>query len=149
MTDSNDYRKYLDKCFDNVDDSLTEIKNSLHTINNHLEKLNSKVAEHEGYKIYSEGIIKARGEQTKEIIKRVDKLEDDLLEVNFFRKYPKTIVIILAFVLCSFVGAGYVGFRKIIELNKEIKTETRVTNDVLIPPASRGHYYKTDTTKVR
>lgn len=113
MTDSQDYRKYLESKFDDIDTYFGDIKSTLRDINSHLAKLNSKVAEHEKYIVYANGVIDKRKQESDDLKERIGKIENcieqtnnDMLEYRFFKKYPKVaigvLVACIAVVLLTF-----------------------------------------------
>jgi len=110
MTDSQDYRKYLESKFGDIDDHFGDLKEALKGINDHLAKLNSKVAEHEKYIVYANGVIETRKKETEVIVERLDKIDncmehnnDDMMEYRFFKKYPKIAIGVLLIAIVGMV----------------------------------------------
>jgi hypothetical protein len=95
MTDSSDYRLYLEENFREIKDDLKEIKMQV-------TKTNGTVQEHEKYIVYADNVIKIRGEQSKDFESQLSELHKDLEEYRIIKKYPKASVILL---VVAIIGA--------------------------------------------
>jgi len=111
MTGSPDYRKYLDESFKNIDNNFRDVKNSLQSINNHLEKLNGTVADHDKSIALAKAICEVQRKKSDNNEARINKIENDLEEYRFFKKYPKIffgiIVIILLGIVATFFNSTF------------------------------------------
>jgi hypothetical protein len=144
MTDSTDYRIALNEKFGRIDDhfkemkeSHVEIKESISSINEQFKKLNGSVRELKEYKIYADSVIEKRGEETDEIKTRLNQLDCDLLEVRFFKKYPKIGMGMIAVIVAMMLLSAYAAFRSTRNavLTKELKEEVDMINT---PVRTRG-----------
>lgn len=112
MSNNADYRLYLEECmkgiraeiragFDNVHIELSAIKEQT-------TKTNSRVTHLENQR---DEYVKTRvdTQMLGEVSKKVDKINSDLLEYRFFKKYPKILVgVIVVMVIGMLVGFGLI-----------------------------------------
>ena len=92
MTDSPDYRLYLNTQFDQINDKLDEIKKQVTQTNGRVTML----------EICQAG-------------RRLDKLEEELKDVGFFARHPKMFVALLVMlVILSLVGGVGAFIQKLI-----------------------------------
>jgi hypothetical protein len=144
MTTNKDYRLYITKCFETIETNVSDIKTSISSINDHLKEQNSKIAKHEEFKIKAEGIVREGKKDVENVAKKLYELEceqkiikDDLLEYNFFKKYPKLSILLVGVfagaMLFSFLGAikGFQGNK----IMKEVEKSVGITNQILAPEA--------------
>ena len=135
MTDSSDYRLYLDSRFEAMQPAQHAYFHEVH------DKLDNIEA------------------QTTKTNSRVTKIEEDLIEYRMIKKYPKIAILIIT---VTVLGTIY-GFMKII--NKQVSTAVEASTDTLrteirlmdgISKETRGGIVKyrdtmgfTDSVKVR
>lgn len=102
MTDSNDYRLYLEEKFDGLrtymDDHFELINGKLSNIEIQVTKTNGRVTDLEKYRDYAQGVIDKRPTECPNI-KRFEKLEaklevfeQKLEDVMFFIRHPKLFI---------------------------------------------------------
>jgi hypothetical protein len=130
MTDQTDYRKFLESEFKHIRTELLYIKEQT-------TKTNSRVS-HVEDEIVSLKLADANHVINCPISSRVDKIDDDLMEVRVAKKYPKlTILIVAIAIIVTLIGS--------IETIKSLKLlENRVdliNNEVLSSPSFRGNHY--------
>lgn len=126
MTDSTDYRLYLEEKFAGIhkDNHARDINihDKLDELILHVKKTNGNVTNLENQR---DEYLKTRVDinMLKEVDKKVEDIKDDLAEYRFFKKYPKlTILIIAIFVVSSILAAiGTVEtFKNNIMLKKQV-----------------------------
>jgi hypothetical protein len=131
MTDSNDYRLYLEKSFRVIDEKLDTIVTQTTRTNcrvNHLEeKSNERQVVIDDFRHL---------EKEFECVKqKVDKIDNDLLEVWFFKKYPRvfigilTVAIIVALILVR---------SKINTVNETVRILDQKVDLINVPMRTRG-----------
>lgn len=117
MTDSPDYRKYLEERFNGLNTSLNanfitvhdkfdDISKTLEKIEDHTAKTNGRVSNIENWRVHVDEVIKSRGEKSEEIVERIEavekkmeNLEEKLSDAFFFIRHPKLFVGILVVVV--------------------------------------------------
>jgi len=155
MTNQQDYRLYLETEFLNLHYKLDGMEAKI-------DKINEIVHEHEKYIVYANGVIDARKKQIEEIttelaqVKRdihdhpascpyislikecKDKLNvinDNLTEYNFFKKYPKVAVLIISVALFTSL-AGSIG--AFVTTSKHLKSLREEVDMINTPVRTRG-----------
>lgn len=119
MTNSNDYRMYLELSFKTVNEKLDRIEQ-------HVKETNGTVKEHE---------------------ERIDCLEernkiDDEIKKTFWRRYKRTIEIVG--VLVAFATLFYMNQSNKV-LIKDVKQDVETTNTYIAPTRSFSPYVRKDT----
>ena len=140
MTDSSDYRLFLKSEFKGIHDEMgiqfTSINGKLRDVNDHLATLNGKVARHE--KIINELCL---SEKLEEQINERQRIADELAATNRRdRRFVTFQIIALVLTLIGVSTGAYFGFRTNEEI-PEIKSEQKVTNDILYDSKTRGQHY--------
>jgi len=140
MTDSSDYRLFLKSEFKGIHDEMgiqfTSINGKLRDVNDHLSTLNGKVARHE--KIINELCL---SEKLEEQINERQRIADELAATNRRdRRFVTFQIIALVLTLIGVSTGAYFGFRTNEEI-PEIKSEQKVTNDILYDAKTRGKCY--------
>lgn len=105
MTDDPSYRLFILEKFKGVEESLERIEK-------HLEKQNSSVAKLQDESNKRQEVVDdfRHLEKDFECVKqKVDKLDKDLLEVWFFKKYPKVFIGLLTILVAIALGMSTVG----------------------------------------
>lgn len=98
MTDQSDYRLYLDRSFEGINDKLDAIKEQT-------TKTNGRVTDLEGaVDVLHDKILLHPSECSK--AKDIDALREDLIEYKFFKRYPKmTVIMVAVFAIGIFISA--------------------------------------------
>lgn len=146
MTDSPDYRLYLGKCIKDLEDTVSDIKKDRHTLNDKIDTLiqglsdqmvelklikgqttltNSRVNHLEeqrdqylSTRVSQEDVTSVET-KVDELGKKVETINENLLEVWFFKKYPKVFIGIIT--IAVFATLGMTLFTK--KDMKEIRTK--------------------------
>lgn len=123
MTDSNDYRLYLEKCFDAVNERFDAINKRLDDILEQTTKTNSRVN-------HAEDKINGRQKDVDDfrhlekefgsVRDKVDKIDRDLLEIWFFKKYPKVFFGILAVAVAAILGLSINNNQKVKDIKQKV-----------------------------
>jgi hypothetical protein len=131
MTDSNDYRLYLEKSFRVIDEKLDTIVTQTTRTNSRVNHLEEKSNERQV-------VIDDFRHLEKEfecVKQKVDKIDNDLLEVWFFKKYPRvfigilTVAIIVALILVR---------SKINTVNETVRILDQKVDLINVPMRTRG-----------
>lgn len=150
MSDSNDYRLYLEKCFSALHEKLDAIVEQTTKINGRVSKLEDIT-----FKRQTDVDDFRNLERDFGLVKKsVDDIKSDLEEYRLFKKHPALgIILILAFV----VGMGLSAFQTVRSVTGNIKNneimqkiediEYRLINTYGINPATRSIKALPDTTK--
>jgi hypothetical protein len=112
MTDSLDYRLYLESKFNSVHEKLDVIREQTLITNNRVNHLEEQKEEY----LKTRVSMKDLGN----INTRLDCIDGELLEYRFFKKYPKVIVILLTFLLFGLVASTYGSLRSFSNLKEEV-----------------------------
>lgn len=154
MTDSNDYRLYLEKCFSALHEKLDAIVEQT-------TKTNGRVSELEDITFKRQTDVDDFRNLERDfglVKKSVDDIKSDLEEYRLFKKHPALgIILILVFV----IGMGLSAFQtvrsitgnsknnEIIEMIETLKFQVGLLNGV--DPRTRGGYEGTpmDTTAIK
>lgn len=115
-------QKYLDKCFENVQSKFGSIEKTLGNIEKHLEKQNGSVArlqEESNKRLIIVEDFRHLEKDFESVKDKVDKIDKDLLEVWFFKKYPKVFIGILTAAVLATLGISFFNKKDM----KEIRTK--------------------------
>ena len=140
MTDSSDYRLYLETEFKGVHNEMathfTAVNGQLREVNKHLATLNGKVAKHE--KLISQICASKEWEENAEEKKRI---AAELAATT--KRDIRFVVFSVITSICALFGIFWMIYRSgDMQSNvKEIKSETKVTNDILYEEKLRGQQY--------
>ena len=140
MTDSADYRLYLTEKFKDLHDEMktqfTGVNGQLRDVNDHLAMLNHKVAKHE--KAIGEICSFKQWEQDADERKRI---AAELKATQ--RRDIRFVIFNVIALICTVFGVFWMLYKSNdMQTNvKEIKSETKVTNDILYDAKTRGKCY--------
>jgi hypothetical protein len=112
MTDSPDYRLYLESKFNSVHEKLDVIKEQTLITNNRVNHLEEQKEEYLRTRVSKEDL--------EVIDAKLECVDKELLEYRFFKKYPKVIIILLAFLLLGLVGSAYASLQSFSKLKTEV-----------------------------
>lgn len=129
MTQSEDYRLYLEEKFNGLDTHFNVINDKLTKIEMQTTKTNGRVTQHD------KDLESLKVQEITHIINcpnspRIKVLEDDLSEYRFFKKYPKILAGIVIFIVISFGIVSYETYKK-ISVNERLNNELITTVDSL------------------
>ena len=143
MTDSQDYRLYLTKCFQTIDEKLDTIVEQTTKTNNRVNHLDAKVLE------LDEGLLKHPINCS--LVHTVETLKDDLIEYRFIKKHPNWTIVIVAFFVITFIASVYGALATIVsrsEREEILKTVNSIELSEKIRNAeTRGGFAQPDTTE--
>jgi hypothetical protein len=131
MTDSTDYRKYLENEFGHIRSELAEIKIQV-------TQTNGTVREHT--KAISE--LKVRDELhivECPAMPKLNDIEKDLTEYHFFKQNPKLTITIIAVFTIGIIISAIVTVKTLSNniLMKQVRQQTETTNQILAPEAAK------------
>lgn len=131
MTDSNDYRLYLQKCFATIDEKLDTIVDQTTRTNSRVNHLEEKSNERQVV------IDDFRHLETefKCVKDKVDKIDKDLLEVWFFKKYPRVFV---GVIVVAIITALILVRTKVSTINETVRILDQKVDLINVPMRTRG-----------
>lgn len=128
MTDSPDYRQYIEKCFGTIDEKLDMVIDQMTKANHRVSKLEDKSNDRQI-------VIDDFRHLEKEfgcVKQKVEDIDKNLLEVWFFKKYPKVFFGIITIIVLTTLGLSFFNSRD----NRDIrKTVNDIEAFVKIPNA--------------
>ena len=141
MTDSPDYRQYIEKCFGTIDEKLDTIVEQMTKANHRVDKLEDKANERQCVIDDFRHLEKDYGCTKAEVVT----IKADLEEYRLLKKHPTFgIILIIVFV----VGIGLSAFQTVksfgwsnqdSEMNDRLKAiEYKLIEKLGINPATRG-----------
>ena len=112
MTDSKDYRQYLEFHFKTIHETLERIEEQTTKTNGRVNELEDKLVKHP-----------IECSKAKEI----SDMKDDLIEYKFFKRHPTWTVIIIAFFVVTLVISSYGTFSTMRDnfKNKELRSDVQ------------------------
>ena len=142
MTDSSDYRMYLESKFNALHEKLDTIVEQTVKTNNRVNHLEDQRDSYLKTRVDREMLTECHT-KIEEIDDKVTIIEKDLQEYRFFKKYPTISVIIIALFTVGIVISAYGTLKSMVNSNilEKIESETKTTNDLLIPSVIRGEQY--------
>jgi len=105
MTDSKDYRQYLELHFSTIQETLGRIEAQTKKTNGRVSELENEV------EILHEKLVLHPIECSK--AKEISDLKDDLIEYKFLKRHPTWTIIIIAFFVISLIISSYGTFSTI------------------------------------
>lgn len=115
MPGSEDYRKYVEKCFGTIDEKLDMVIDQMTKANHRVSKLEDKSNERQV-------VIDDFRHLEKDfncVKQKVEEIDKSLLEVWFFKKYPKVFIGIIAVAVLATFGISFFNKKDM----KEIRTK--------------------------
>ena len=115
MPDSPDYRLYLE-------DKFQTLEKSLNRIENHLQKQNGSIGDLQSESNKRLLVVEDFRHLEREfgcVKTKVEKIDQDLLEVWFFKKYPKIFIGLIAAAVLATLGISFFNTKDM----KEIRTK--------------------------
>jgi hypothetical protein len=115
MPGSEDYRKYVEKCFGTIDEKLDMVIDQMTKANHRVSKLEDKSNERQV-------VIDDFRHLEKDfncVKQKVEEIDKSLLEVWFFKKYPKVFIGIIAAAVLATFGMSFFNKKDM----KEIRTK--------------------------
>lgn len=115
MPGSEDYRKYVEKCFGTIDEKLDMVIDQMTKANHRVSKLEDKSNERQV-------VIDDFRHLEKDfncVKQKVEEIDKSLLEVWFFKKYPKVFIGIIAAAVLATFGISFFNKKDM----KEIRTK--------------------------
>jgi len=131
MPDNTDYRLYIERCFKTIDEKLN-------TIVGQTTKTNGKVQELEDESNKRQVVIDDFRHLEKEfkfVKEKVDKIDNDLLEVWFFKKYPRAFVGVL---VAAVISALILVRTKLGTVNDSVQTLQEQVDIISAPVPTRS-----------
>jgi len=105
MTDSKDYRQYLELHFSTIQETLGRIEAQTKKTNGRVSELENEV------EILHEKLVLHPIECSK--AKEISDMRDDLIEYKFFKRHPTWTIIIIAFFVITLIISSYGTFSTI------------------------------------
>ena len=130
MLESNDY-KYLEKCFESIDGKLDTVIYQVTATNNRVNKLEDKSNERQVV-INDFRHLESEFKVCKEKIEEIDK---NLLEVWFFKKYPKIFVGVIVVAIFTAIALVKVDVNKLKDMVHVTDQKVDLIN---VPMRTRG-----------
>jgi len=125
MTDSKDYRQYLELHFSTIQETLGRIEAQTKKTNGRVSELENEV------EILHEKLVLHPIECSK--AKEISDLKDDLIEYKFFKRHPTWTVIIIAFFVVTLVISSYGTFSTMRDnfKNKELRQDVQEIKETI------------------
>jgi hypothetical protein len=130
MLEPNDY-KYLEKCFESIDRKLDTVIGQVTTTNNRVNKLEDKSNERQVV-VDDFHHLEKEFKVCKEKIEEIDK---NLLEVWFFKKYPKIFIGVVAVAIFTALVLVKVDVNKLKDM---VHITDQKVNLINVPMRTRG-----------
>ncbi len=151
-------QKYLDKCFENVQNKFATLEKTLTNIEKHLEKQNGSIGELqkesnkrlvvvEDFRHLEKEFNDFVGKDFDSVKTKVDDIDKNLLEVRFFTKYPKVFFGIIIIIVSATLGVSYFNNRKNVDIEKKVNHIESYVKIPFAPTRSLNAY--PDTSKVK
>ena len=125
MTDSKDYRQYLELHFSTIQETLGRIEAQTKKTNGRVSELENEV------EILHEKLVLHPIECSK--AKEISDLKDDLIEYKFFKRHPTWTVIIIAFFVVTLIISSYGTFSTMRDnfKNKEMRQDVQEIKETI------------------
>ena len=125
MTDSKDYRQYLELHFSTIQETLGRIEAQTKKTNGRVSELENEV------EILHEKLVLHPIECSK--AKEISDMRDDLIEYKFFKRHPTWTVIIIAFFVVTLIISSYGTFSTMRDnfKNKEMRQDVQEIKETI------------------
>ena len=131
MLESNDYRLYIEKCFGIIDEKLDTVIDQMTIANHRVEKLEDKSNERQT-------VINDFRHLEKEFgvcKQKIEEIDRNLLEVWFFKKYPKIFVGVIVVAIFTAIAMVKVDVNKLKDM---VHVTDQKVNLINVPVRTRG-----------